>query len=107
MTKLSERDVEMAGEYLRLRGCNPDGCPHAAGPLGPIENQLWVPGLAAHLAQAREEGRLLGLEQAAAHVENHSCVSSCCDSDPGPRPKHLAPAILTLADCIRALKMKP
>jgi hypothetical protein len=41
--------------------------------------------------------RFEALEEAAKHVETHSCVSTCCNAQPEPREAK------ALAHCIRAL----
>lgn len=42
-----------------------------------------------------------GIEAAAKHIENHSCVATCCDAQPsGEEPKQLA-------ECVRRLKGSP
>jgi hypothetical protein len=51
-----------------------------------------------HDTQLKEAHRN-GLEQAARHVENHSCVSSCCDAQPS------AGEARSLADCIRRIQV--
>jgi len=82
--KPTDRDVEMAREARN------HGSP-------------WITHMAELLAQVREEGRLLGLEQAAKEVEDH--VTNRDVSETGAAIRfHLTAA----ATCIRALgKVEP
>ena len=50
------------------------------------------------LATLLDEVRLNATEEAAAHVENHCCVSSCCDAQPGAgEAKAMAACVLAHA----------
>jgi hypothetical protein len=72
---------------------------HSKGQLVALVNWLLV--LCGRTVTARAElatARDAAIEEAAVHVGNHCCVSSCCDAQPGMNEARV------LADCIRALK---